>query len=432
MQTNNIHSSTNEWVKNWPVVMASAAGVALSTVHIYSLGVMIAPLEAEFGWSRAQISSGMLIGSLVALLLSPFIGLLVDKLGPRRIALCGATAYCIFLAMISFANVSIWSWIALWTALAIGVKGLIPLIWTAAVSSVFVRGRGFALAVTLCGTGIGATLTPMLSSYLVEAYGWRMAYVGLAAFWALLVLPLLFFFFTSAKDRLRTEPPSDVQTAEVLLSGLTGREGFRSARFYKLAIAAFGIALVAVSFTVNLVPILVSTGLARINAAEIAGLVGLASITGRLGGGYLLDRMNGNVVTAIAVLLPIVSCVLLLQMPGDPNAAKLAAIFLGLSLGAELDAVAYLATRHLGMLSFGLLFGVISGLLSLATGLGPMVVNYSYDITGAYTLALWTYIPICAVSSVLFLSLGQYPNFPVRTDLITSKNSDAQASKAKR
>ena len=119
-------------------------------------------------------------------------------------------------------------------------------------------------------------------------------------------------------------------------------------------------------------------------------------------------------------------------MPGDPNAAKLAAIFLGLSLGAELDAVAYLATRHLGMLSFGLLFGVISGLLSLATGLGPMVVNYSYDITGAYTLALWTYIPICAVSSVLFLSLGQYPNFPVRTDLITSKNSDAQASKAKR
>ena len=427
MQTNNIHSSTNEWVKNWPVVMASAAGVALSTVHIYSLGVMIAPLEAEFGWSRAQISSGMLIGSLVALLLSPFIGLLVDKLGPRRIALCGATAYCIFLAMISFANVSIWSWIALWTALAIGVKGLIPLIWTAAVSSVFVRGRGFALAVTLCGTGIGATLTPMLSDYLVDAYGWRMAYVGLAAFWALLVLPLLFFFFTSAKDRLRTEPPADVPNAEILLTGLTGREGFRSPRFYKLAFAAFGIAMVAVSFTVNLVPILVSTGLPRINAAEIAGIVGVASITGRLGGGYLLDRMNGNVVTAIAVLLPIVSCSLLLSMPGDATAAKLAAVFLGLSLGAELDAVAYLATRHLGMLSFGLLFGVISGLLSLATGLGPMIVNYSYDITGTYSLALWTYIPVCAVSSVLFLSLGRYPIFPVRNDLTTDINPDAGA-----
>jgi MFS family permease len=428
MNTNELQRAPSEWGKNWPVVMASAAGVALSTVHIYSLGVMIAPLEAEFGWSRAQISSGMLIGSIVALLLSPLIGLFVDKLGPRRIALCGATAYCVFLAMISFANASIWSWIALWIALTIGVKGLIPLIWTAAVSSVFVRGRGLALAVTLCGTGIGATLTPILTSHLVEAYGWRTAYVGLAAFWALLVLPLLFFFFTSAKDRLRTESPANAPTAEILLTGLTGREGFRSLRFYKLAFAAFGIALVAVSFTVNLVPILVSGGLPRLNAAEIAGIVGLASITGRLGGGYLLDRMNGNVVTAIAVLLPIVSCALLLSMPGDPTAAKLAAVFLGLSLGAELDAVAYLATRHLGMLNFGLLFGVISGLLSLATGLGPMVVNYSYDITGTYSLALWAYIPICAVSSILFLSLGKYPVFPVRNDLASNDKLIADAN----
>jgi nitrate/nitrite transporter NarK len=412
MAAQTLNPATGEWAQNWPVVLASAAGVALSTVHIYSLGVMIAPLEAEFGWSRAQISSGMMIGSVVALLLSPFVGMLVDRIGPRRIALCGGTAYCVMVAMLSLAGPSIWSWMALWTALAIGVKGLIPLIWTAAISSLFVRARGLALALTLCGAGLGATLTPVVTSYLNEAYGWRMAYVGLGAFWALLVLPLLFFLFTSAKDRQRSAAPSAKPDAAILLTGLTAREGFRSLRFYKLAVAAFGIALVAVSFTVNLVPILTSTGLSQINAAEIAGLVGLASITGRLLGGYLIDRISGSLVAAVAVLLPIVSCTLLLSMPGMPGAAKLAAVFLGLALGAELDAVAYLATRHLGMLSFGLLFGVISGLLSLATGLGPLIVSYSFDVTGTYSVALWTYIPVCVLSAVLFLSLGRYPVFP--------------------
>lgn len=416
MTGHDVPGASQEWARNWPVVLASAAGVALSTVHIYSLGVMIAPLEAEFGWSRAQISSGMMIGAVVALLLSPFVGLLVDRLGPRRVALCGGTVYCAMVAMLSLAGPSIWSWMALWTALAIGVKGLIPLIWTAAVSSLFVRARGLAIALTLCGAGLGATLTPIVTSYLNEAYGWRMAYVGLGAFWAVLVLPLLFFLFTSAKDRQRSAPPTEKPAVALLLTGLTARQGFRSPRFYKLAVAAFGIALVAVSFTVNLVPILTSTGLSQINAAEIAGLVGLASITGRLLGGYLIDRINGSLVAAVAVLLPIVSCALLLSMPGAPGAAKMAAVFLGLALGAELDAVAYLATRHLGMLSFGLLFGVISGLLSFATGLGPLIVSYSFDVTGSYSLALWAYIPVCVLSAILFLSLGRYPVFPEHTE----------------
>lgn len=416
MAVQNLPEASQEWTRNWPVVLASAGGVALSTVHIYSLGVMMAPLEAEFGWSRAQMSSGMLIGSVVALLLSPFVGMLVDRVGPRRIALCGGVAYCAMVAMLSLAGPSIWSWMALWTALAIGVTGLIPLIWTAAISGFFERARGLALAITLCGAGIGATLTPVITSYLNDAYGWRTAYVGLAAFWAALVLPLLFFLFTSAKDKQRQAPPSQPAEASVMLTGLTAREGFRSPRLYMLALAAFGIALVAVSFTVNLVPILASTGLTQITAAEIAGLVGLASITGRLCGGYLMDRINGNLVAAVAVLLPIISCTLLLTMPGDAGAAKVAAVFLGLSLGAELDAVAYLATRHLGMRSFGLLFGVISGLLSLATGIGPVVVSYSFDVTGTYTLALYAFIPACIVSAALFLSLGPYPVFSQPTD----------------
>ncbi len=404
-------SAGAEWARNWPVVLASAAGVALSTIHIYSLGVLIAPLEAEFGWSRAQISGGMSIGSVLALLCSPFVGLLVDRLGPRRIALYGAAFFCMTVAMISLAGPSIWSWFALWTLLAVAINGITPTTWTAAVSGLFVRSRGLALSVTLCGTGLGASLTPLVTSYLNTHYGWRIAYLGLAGFWAMMVLPLLFFLFTSVKDQHRTRISTRQPTATAILTGLTAREGLRSPRFFKLAIAAATIALVAVSFTVNLVPILASIGLARSSAVEIASIVGIASIIGRLSGGFFLDRINGNIVAAVSVLLPIISSLLLLSMPGMVGAAMVAAAVLGLSLGAELDAVAYLATRHLGLRSFGVLFGTIAGLLSLASGFGPMLVSYAFDVTRSYELALWAYIPLCILSAVLFLSLGKYPDY---------------------
>ena len=400
-----------EWPRHWPVVLASAGGVALSTTHIYSIGVFMAPLQAEFGWSRAQISSGLTLGSMVAVLSSPFVGLLIDRVGPRRVALCGGALYCAMIAMLSFAGPSIWSWYAIWIGVALGVSGITPTIWTSAVSGLFERGRGLALSVTLCGTGLGSSVTPLVSAYLYGHYGWRGAYVGLAAFWALLVLPLLFFLFTSVKDRRRRAEPVQQVGVAAILTGLSARDGYRSLRFYKLAIAACAIALVAVSFAVNLVPILASTGLARGRAVEIASILGVTSIVGRLSGGYLLDRVNGNLVAAGSVLLPIVSSVLLLTMPGVTWASMAAAAVLGLSLGAELDAVAYLATRHLGMRNFGVLFGTISGLLSLCTGLGPLAVSYTFDVTRSYEAALWAYIPLCALAATLFLSLGRYPVF---------------------
>jgi MFS family permease len=403
-------SAAGEWARNWPVVLAAAAGVALSTVHIYSLGIFIAPLEGEFGWSRAQISSGLLINSVVTVVCSPFMGLLIDRIGPRRVALCAAPAFCVLVACLSLAGPSIWSWWLVWAGLAFSIIGLTMTVWTTAISSVFTRSRGLALSVTLCGTGISSSFTPLLSNALSSAFGWRGAYLGLALFWSVLLLPLLFFFFTSAKDRRRLDTPGMQRVVLPTLTGLTAREGFRSPRFYKLAIAGLCIALVVISFVVNMVPILSSMGIARGSAAGIASYVGVASIVGRLSGGYLIDRINGNIVAAISVLLPTLACALLLSMPGEVLPASCAAVLVGLSLGAELDAVAYLSTRHLGLRSFGVLFGTIAGILGLATGLGPLLVSYSFDITRSYVYALWAYIPLCMLAALLFLSLGRYPD----------------------
>lgn len=399
-----------EWRNGWTVVFAAGAGMALSTVAVYCTGIFIAPLEAEFGWSRAQISSGLTLLSFIGVAFSPFMGMAVDRFGPRRIGIVAGTGYLTCIGLLSLANASIWSWWALWLLLSVFALGIKPTIWTAGVSSLFSTSRGLALSVMLCGTGVGSAVTPIVANWLIAQYGWRTAFIGLGAFWSLLLLPIIYTLFSSAKDRARTAP-IDAAPPAIMLEGVSARDGLLSWRFAKLATAAFLTCLTVVSFVVNIVPILSFTGLTRSTAAQIAGLVGISTIVGRLTGGWLLDRMNGNIVAGVAVALPVIPAALLLLAPGSVPFAALAALVLGLSLGAELDAVAYLATRHFGMRNFGVIFGTIAGLLSLSTGLGPMLCNLSYDLTGSYVTALAAYIPLSLIASALFFTLGRYPVF---------------------
>ena len=416
MKTDMAPGAAGEWRRGWPVVLAGAAGMALSTIAVYSSGIFIAPLEAEFGWSRAQISSGLTMLPVLGVIFSPFVGIAIDRYGPRRIGIVGGAGYLACIGALALTTGSIWSWWALWLLLGVFALAIKPTVWTAGVSSLFTAGRGLALSVMLCGTGLGSSLTPIIANWLIAHHGWRAAFVGLAAFWSVLLLPVIYLLFGSAADRARKArgrggPMAATAPVPTMLEGVSAREGLLSWRFAKLALAAFLTSLAVVSFVVNAVPILSFTGLSRDTAAAVAGLVGISTIVGRLGGGYLLDRVNGNIVAGVAVALPVIPAALLIAAPGVVPVAAVAALVLGLSLGAELDAVAYLATRHFGLRNFGVIFGTIAGLLSLSTGLGPLLVSLTYDLSGSYVPVLAAYIPLSLIASALFFSLGRYPDF---------------------
>jgi MFS family permease len=403
-------TTAGEWRGHWPVVVSGAAGTTLVTLPLYSLGLMMGPLEQQFGWSRAQVSSGQAIVAIVGVVLAPLAGIAIDRFGARRIALLGALLHCGMVASLSTATANLWSWWILWSGIAVTAACVSPMVWTSAVSSLFFSARGLALALTLCGTGIGALCVPLASSYFAGSFGWRGGYVALASTWAAVTLPLIYFCFFSAKDKSRIDYPKGGAAAATVLSGVRATEAFASVRYFKLAVAACAIVIVSSSLTVNVVPILVSQGLSSHAAAAIGGLIGIGTIVGRLCGGYLLDRVNGNVVAGISVLIPIASCGLLIAFPGWPTGCCAAVMALGMALGVEYDAVAYLTARHFGVRSFGALFGTITGMLTLTNGMGPLLTNRVYDVTRSYDPALWVFIPICLLSSILFLKLGPYPD----------------------
>ncbi|MBJ7483109.1 MFS transporter [Brevundimonas sp.] len=395
-----------EWRANWPVVAAATTGVAISTINIYSVGLFIAPFETDFGWSRGDISFGPALAGFATILTGPMIGLAIDRFGPRRVGLMGAVVITILTALLSQITSDIRSWWAFWVLLAAINAFVQPTVWTAGVSGFFNASRGLAFAITLCGSSLASLITPVLTYQLIEQFGWRGAFVGLAAFWGLIAIPMILFFFTSQIDRNRQAAKSGKIERVKPPSG--GLSVLWSRSFIQIALGGFLIASVVVPLVVNLVPVLTWNGIDRSHAAEIAASLGIASIAGRLVVGHLLDRFDGRVLAAVSVCLPMGASLLLLAFPGSMPMAFAGVILLGLTLGAELDLVAYLTSRYFDLDRFGLLFGVIGALITLAGGAGPWVVSLVYDHAGTYRPVLLAAFPMCLVAAALFASLKPY------------------------
>ena len=395
-----------EWRRHGLVVLPCIAGISLVSVHSYSLGVMVVPLEQEFGWPRAEITMGNLIISAISMVLAPFIGNVIDRLGPRPVALFGVAAYCVMLASLSTVTSNIWSWWWHWAALGLASSIILPTVWLAAINGLFFKHRGKALAIALLGTGLSAAFVPAFANALIQWRGWRGAYIAMAVTMATVVMALVLSFFYGASDRRKRQPELPVPRP----TGLTVRDGFASPAFIKLAAGVFMFGITSLALTVNAVPVLMSVGFDGAGAAKIAGLIGIGSIAGRLGGGFLLDWFDAKKVAAVSVMVPIGTVSLLLFVPESSYAAGLALLMLGVSLGAEVDACSYLSARHFGMRSFGTLFGAINGVVVFGSGLAPVIANYVYDHLKTYDPVLWATIPLCLFAAVLFLSLGEYPD----------------------
>jgi MFS family permease len=405
-----------EWRAHWPIVVAAFFGMGMSTIASYTTSLFIEPIEAEFGWTRAQIMSGHIIAAVVGVVCAPFIGAAIDRFGPRRFAIASSIFVPATFALLGATNDNVWVWRGLWTIFALSTVLLQPAIWTAAVTGLFVKGRGFALACVLCGSGFASIAMPILTFYSIEAFGWRLGFVAIALFWFCINVPLITLFFTSAQDRARLAS-TKASTDRAIDFGLVFRTIMLSRRFVQVAVAGLLIATVVVSTVVTLVPIIAGNGIARERAAAIAGLLGFAAIFGRLTVGWLLDHVEARYLAAAMLSLPMVSITLLTQLPQSEAAAVAAVLILGLALGAELDLLAYITSRYFELAYFGTLFGTVGGFVTLAGGGGPVLLNLVYDATGSYTPALLAAIPISLTAALLFLLLGPYP-----TDI----NPDAQ------
>ena len=398
-----------EWRKFWFLPIAAAFGYSTAVLHTYCIGAFMAPLHQEFGWSRAQISIGITIAGLAGAVFSVPIGLLVDRLGPRVVGLIGVLLMTGSFALLGTATGSTANWLVLWSLVAFSNLWLQATVWTSAVASRFEASRGLAFGITLSGASIAAAIFPVLATWLINSQGWRTAFMAMGAIWAALVFPIMLLFFRGARDVGRREhAPAPVETN--VATGMSVAEGLRSPDFYKLLLASGLFTFTALGIIVHLVPILTDRGADPLAAAGIASLVGIFSLFGRLGTGLLLDRFPGYLVGAGVFLLPIIACALLYFDGANQLSQAIAAAIFGLTVGAEVDVIAYLVARHFGLKNFGVFSGAMVGALALGVALGPLGAGAAFDRNGSYAEFLVLSMAFMAVSSIALATLSR-PRF---------------------
>lgn len=396
--------------RGWPIILAAVVGLGtgLGSLPIYTLGAFTKPLGDTFGWSRAEVQgifTAMTLGNLVA---APLLGMLIDRVGVRKVTLvstaCQAAGYLAF-ALFGRSLPGFYA-IAFITAI-VGV-GTVPITWTRVIVQWFDAARGLALGLSLVGTGLGATFLPSLTTWMLQAFGWRAAYVGLAALPALVALPVAFFLLQdrppaahpSGSARSGTRPPADGIAVSDALSGY---------RFWVLNVAFFLVGGCLAGLNGHLIPLLTDVGMPAMDAARIAGAAGVSVIAGRLLTGYLSDRLWAPAVGVVMLALPVASC-LVLASPTVGEAASLgAAVLLGLAVGAEFDLMAFLTSRYFGPQHYGVLYSVLYAIFRVATGFGPLAFGYVFDRDRSYGGALGTSAVLIAAGALMLLTLGAYP-----------------------
>lgn len=411
MTTSPPPTARDEWRAHWPLVAATTAGMSLAALPTFMMGVMIAPIEQEFGWTRTQITSGPALVSMMGLLLATLAGYAIDRLGAWRVGLAVVLISSSGIALISAMQNSMWQWWLTWGLIGVAATAT-STVWVAPVSATFSKARGLALALTISGTGISSALAPPLAEYFIQNHGWRTGFLALALIWCAVVLPLVLFFVPRMK---RGEPdgPALIEAGEARLplTGLTVAQGFRTPAFYLLFCASLFSSFAGVALIFNLVPVLVDNGITRADAVLVAGSMGLASIVGRLIGGWMIDRFDVRTIAIWAALLSLGFPIGLLVMPGTVWAAYTAVIVYGFTGGAKMNAVIYLTTTYLGARSFGTFYGTISITTSLASGVAPIVASYIFDVTHSYDMVIWAVVPSFLVAAAMFIALGPRPDF---------------------
>ncbi len=404
-------SSAEEWRRHWKLALSAFVGASMMSIAVPSLGAFMVPLEQEFGWTRAQMSSGLMIYAVLGVLCSPFLGNMIDRWGPRRFAVPGVIFCGLAFALFGTVTGSAWHLLALWLVFSIACQVPRPLVWVTAISSEFNAARGLAIAVVVTGGTVGGMIAPIVATELIAALGWRLAYVIMGVSWGGVSGLFCLLYFFGRRDRMAAALVAKEKVEELVLPGFSVAEGVRSANLVKLCLATLLVNTLNVGLLVHMIPLLSGTGLDRTSAAWLIGLGGGGAILGKLLCAFAVTRIRGNIVAALVCVVFMAACLLFMGTSTSVAERSLPVLLHSIASGGTTSLLAYLTSRYFGLRAYGTLFGFVASMMALGVGLGPFFGGLLYDGTGNYTLFLTLGVVVTGAAGLLMLSMGKYPNF---------------------
>jgi predicted MFS family arabinose efflux permease len=401
-----------EWQANWQLVLSCMIAMTWVAAPTLSISLFMEPLHQEFGWSFTQISSGLFIYSIISVFMVPVFGAIVDKYGTRRIGLPGLILNGIAFAAFGLATPSLALWWAGWVAYTLTQLMIGTYVWNGAISAAFSQSRGLAIGVVMGGIALGQLIAPNAARWLIDAYGWRVAFAALGFGWTGVAGIVGLFCFHDPRDRKAsaTDTATDL-AAGAVSGGLTLKQALRNPRFLRIAFAILLKSCVTAGVTIHIIGLLAASGISRGEATAMAGMVGIAALAGQLITGWLADRVSAALLPASCYLLAALGYLLVLQGKGSEPLQWAGVMLVGYASGGAINITTYLTSRYVGLLHFGKIYGVISSCMRIGSGVGPLIAGKIFDSTHTYDNFLIFGIAAACIAALSVFGLGSYPSF---------------------
>ena len=402
----------------WVIIAVTFVTMGIGVNARTAFSLLFPPILDEFGWERGVTAGAFSFGFLVSAVLSPTLGRMMDRRGPRVVIEFGVILMGAGLLLAPMVSQP-WH---LYASLGLLVGGgSVCLGYTGQglfLPNWFVKRRGFAMSVAFSGVGVGSIiLLPWVQS-LIGQVGWRGACRSLGILILALLVPINLLLRRRPED-MGLAPDGDAAAAAVAAaSGAAGGRNVvdaawaavdwtlgravRTARFWWIAVAYFFGLFAWYAVQVHQTRYLVEIGFAPSDAAWALGFVSLAGIPGQIALGHLSDRIGREWVWTAGSLGFVLCYLALILLRESPTMGLLyfmviAQGMLGYGLTSVIGAIPaeIFQGRHYGSIFGTLMLSAVAG-----GGTGPWLTGVIHDATGSYALAFWIAIAGSALSAI--------------------------------
>jgi MFS family permease len=404
----------------WVMVGVTFLAALISAGTVGAPGVFIVPLQKEFGWSTAQISSALSIRFVLFGLMAPFAAALLNRYGLRNVTLAAQTIVVSALVA-SLAMTQVWQLMLLW-GVVIGIgTGMTALVLGATIAARwFAARRGLVVGIMTASVATGQLVFLPLLASLTERLGWRLALsficvmLGVSALAVALVMrdrPAdvgLRPFGDDGSNPLATPP---VSTAPVWAAALgTLRDASRSGVFWIL-FATFFICGASTNglVQVHLIPMCLDFGIPQVQAASLLAAMGVFDFFGTIVSGWLSDRYDNRWLLFWYYGLRGLSLVFLPFSDFSFYGLSLFAMFYGLDWIATVPPTVRLTAQRFGAERANLVFGWIFAGHQLGAGTAAFGAGLSRTLLASYLPAFFAAGALCIVAALIALAIARVP-----------------------
>ncbi len=346
----------------------------------------------DFGWSRATVTSGNIVGKIiVGPLLGFAAGWIIDRFGPKRLMLFGITMAGV--AVMGFSTMTaLWQFYFFYFLVAVGYMCGGPLPNQVLISRWFNSSRGKAMGIAYLGIGVGGMLVPHIAKWLNMQMNWRSSLVVLGGIMIAVALPLALFVKENPEGKLKEDKPGEPK--------ISFKSILQNRSFYLLAIGSM-CSIGAVAGIIQNLKLFFTLDLkfTQGHSANIISLVLGASIIGRLLMGWLADRYPKKYVMMLIYTLITIS-ILLLYYATTPAVIYLFAFIFGIGLGGDYMIIPLMAAQLFGVKVMGRVMGLVLTVDGAGEALAPMLAGSIRDRTGSYTMGFTALIILSVIGTI--------------------------------